>query len=78
MTKSTGKYWAGRVCAFLSHSLPGFEDCDLSDEADLAEVAWFAEAVPGEGVSNGMADSPGCRVFKSLAGRPHGRSSANR
>lgn len=64
MTKSDGKYCAGCVCAVLSHSPPGFEVCAPSDEADLAKVAWFAEAVPGEGISNGMSASLGCPVFK--------------
>lgn len=54
------------VCAVLSESPPGFEVCAPSDEADLAEVAWFAEAVPGEGISNEMSVSLGCpqAVFK--------------
>ena len=45
LTKSDGKFWAGGVRAFLTHSPPGWEDCVPADEADVAEVAWFADAV---------------------------------
>jgi hypothetical protein len=38
LTKSTGKYWAGRVDAFLSHAPPGWEDYHPSEEANVAEM----------------------------------------
>lgn len=64
LTKSDGKFWAGRVRAFLTHSPPGWEDCAPADEADVAEVAWFADAVPAAGLANGMAVDLQCPVFK--------------
>ena len=66
MTKANGKYWAGRVCAFLEHVPPGFEDChpDNMHMPALAEVAWFANAMPAEGVSGGIAVDLKCPVFK--------------
>ena len=41
--KSNGKYWAGRVNAFLSHAPPGWEDCHLPEEANVAEVDCSAD-----------------------------------
>ena len=66
MTKANGKFWAGRVCAFLEHVPPGFEDChpDNMHMPALAEVAWFANAMPAEGVSGGIAVDLKCPVFK--------------
>ena len=64
LTKSNGKYWAGRVNAFLSHAPPGWEDCHLSEEANVAEVDWFADAVPAAGISDGLSVCLGCPVFK--------------
>ena len=43
LTKSNGKYWAGRVNAFLSHAPPGWEDCHLPEEANVAEVDCSAD-----------------------------------
>ena len=60
LTKSNGKYWAERVNAFLSHAPPGCEDCHLFEEADVAEVDWFADA----GISDGLSICLGCPVFK--------------
>jgi hypothetical protein len=40
LTKNNAKYWAGRVNAILLHASPGWEDCCLSDEANVAEVDW--------------------------------------
>ena len=51
LTKSDGKFWAGRVCAFLTHSPPGWEECAPSDEADLAEVA---NAVPAQEITDAV------------------------
>lgn len=64
LTKSDGKFWAGCVRAFLSHTPPGYEDCQPHLEADLAEVVWFAEAVPAEGITDGASDDLQCPVFK--------------
>ena len=64
LTKSNGKYWAGWVNAFLSHAPPGWEDCHLSEEANVAEVDWFADAVPAAGISGGLSVCLGCPVFK--------------
>ena len=64
LTKSNGKYWAGWVNAFLSHPLPGWEDCHLSEE-DVAEVDWFADAVPAAGISGGLSVCLGCPLFKT-------------
>ena len=64
LTKSDGKFWAGRVRAFLTHAPPGWEDCSQDDEADIAEVAWFADAVPAEGLNDGLAVDLQCPVFK--------------
>jgi len=64
LTKSNGKYWAGWVNAFLSHAPPGWEDCHLSEEANVAEVDWFADAVPAAGISSGLSVCLGCSVFK--------------
>ena len=65
LTKSSGKYWAGWVNAFLSHPPPGREDCRLSEEANVAEVVWFADAVPAAGISGGLSVCSGCPVFKT-------------
>ncbi len=64
LTNSNDKYWAGRVNAFLSHAPPGWEDCHLSEEANVAEVDWFADAVPAAGISDGLSVCLGCPVFK--------------
>ena len=64
LTKSNGKYWAGRVNPFLSHAPPGWEDCHLSEEADVAKVDWFADAVPAAGISDGLSVCLGCPVTK--------------
>ncbi len=64
LTKSNGKYWAGRVDAFLSHTPPGWEDCHPSEEASVAEVDWYADAVPTAGISNGLSVCLGCPVFR--------------
>lgn len=64
LTKSDGKCWAGHVCAFLSHTPPGYEDCAPHLEADVAEVVWFAEAVPAEGITDGASNDLQCPVFK--------------
>lgn len=64
LTKSNGKYWDGRVNAFLSHAPPGWEDCHPSEEANVAEVDWYAGAVPTAGISNGLSVCLGCPVFK--------------
>ena len=67
LTKSNGKYWAGRVHALLSHAPPGWEDCHLSEEANVAEVDWFADAVPAACISDGLSVCLGCPVFKRLS-----------
>jgi len=36
------------VNAFLSHAPPDWEDCYPSEEAIIAEVDWYAVAVPTE------------------------------
>ena len=41
---SNGQYHAGRVKAFLSHQSPGWEGCNSDEEANIAEVEWFAPA----------------------------------
>jgi len=64
LTKSNGKYWAGRMNAILSHAPPGWEDCHLSEETNVAEVDWFADAVPAAGISGGLSVCLGCPVFK--------------
>jgi len=61
---SDGQYWAGRVRAFLSHAAPGWEDCSVSDEANIAEVEWFAPAVVASAICNEMSSNLNCPVFK--------------
>ncbi len=64
LTKSNGKYWAGRVNAFVSHAPPGWEDCHPFEKANVAEVNWYADAVPTAGISIGLSVCLGCTVFK--------------
>ena len=64
LTQQDGKYKAGRVRVFLSHAPPGQEDCSRHEMPNIAEVAWFAKAVPTSGCTEGLADSLGCTVFK--------------
>ncbi len=64
LTKSNGKYWAGQVNACRSQAPPGWEDCHPSEEASVAEVDWYADAVPTAGISNGLSVCLGCPVFK--------------
>ena len=65
LTKSNGKYWAGWVNAFVSHAPPGWEDCHPFEEANVAEVNWYADAVPTAGIINGLSVSLGCPGFKT-------------
>ncbi|DBB04553.1 TPA: hypothetical protein ACH3X1_012634 [Trebouxia sp. C0004] len=37
LTKSSGRYWAGRVTAFLCHDPPGWKDCLPENQANVAE-----------------------------------------
>ena len=64
LTKSKGKYWAGRVTAFLCHNPPSQEDCHPDEQANIAEVQWFARAVEAPSVSDGIATDLKCPVFK--------------
>ena len=64
LTKSNRKYWADWVNAFLSHAPPDWEDCHPSEEANIAEVDWYAVAVPTAGIGNGLSVCLGCPVFK--------------
>ena len=64
LTKSSGQYWAGRVTAFLCHDPPGWQDCHPENQANIAEVQWFAPAVAAPGISEGMAIDLKCPVFK--------------
>ena len=64
LTKSKGQYWAGRVTAFLCRDPPGREDCHPDEQANNAEVPWFARAVEGPGISDGMARDLKCPVFR--------------
>ena len=52
------------VRAFLSHAAPGWEDCSVSDEANIAEVEWFAPAVAASAICNEMSSNLNCPVFK--------------
>ncbi len=61
---SSGQYWAGRVTAFLCHDPPGWQDCHPENQANIAEVQWFAPAVAAPGISEGMAIDLKCPVFK--------------
>lgn len=47
-----------------SHAPIGWEDCHLSEEADIAEVDWFAETVPAAGIDKGSSTSLNCPVFQ--------------
>ena len=64
LTKSNEKYWAGQMGIFLSHAPHDLEDCHPSEEANIAEVDWYADAVPVAGISNGLSVCLGCPVFK--------------
>lgn len=66
MTEQEGKFRAGRVSAFLEHVPPGYEDTHPDSIPAIAEVAWFADAVPAQGISNGMADDLNCPVFRRV------------
>ena len=59
-----GQYHAGRVRAFLSHPAPGWEDCNSEDEANIAEIDWFAPATAASGIEGQMCTDLGCPVFK--------------
>lgn len=63
LTNSNRKHWAGWVNAVLSHAPPDWEDCYPSEEANIAEVDWYAVAVLTAGISNGMSVCLGCPVF---------------
>ena len=45
------------MTVLLSYAPPGWEDCHLSAEADIAEVDWFAEEVPAAGIDEGLSTS---------------------
>ncbi|KAL3138912.1 hypothetical protein ABBQ32_005732 [Trebouxia sp. C0010 RCD-2024] len=64
LTKSKGRYWAGRVTAFLCHDPPGWQDCEVEHQATMADVHWFAHAAAARDVTNGMATHLQCPVFK--------------
>ena len=56
-------YFAGRVKAFLSHRAPGWQGCNLEDEANIAEVEWFASAAAAPGIVDGLSTNLSCPVF---------------
>lgn len=59
-----GAFFAGRVRAFLSHPAPGWQGCNVEDEANIAEVEWFAPAAAAPGIDNGLSTSLNCPVFR--------------
>ena len=56
-------YFDGRVKAFLSHRAPGWQGCNLEDEAKIAEVEWFASAAAAPGIVDGLSTNLSCPVF---------------
>ena len=58
--KDCGKYWAGRLRFFLSHTLPGVDVADDSDVL-IAHVMWYAHVPVPERVSKVL----NCPVFKA-------------
>ena len=45
--------------------IPAWADCHPSEEANVAEVDWYADAVSTTGISNGLSACLGCPVFKT-------------